>query len=394
MAFPSDITVGGGSALSLPGQSNLTGNRDTLLLAQYGGEVAKAYEQELVFAKTVTRFPVRGKSIQLPYFGRARAGFHTSMVNILDPANYLLSTVPGAQRFLYVDKPLVSAFLIDEWDDIINHLPTRQVYSEQAGRAIAVVMDNLISRQIYNGANVAADDIFTGHPGGNKVTTAIATDGYAYCGYDLAGTAVTTEDNAATALSSCIRRLRVQFDQKFVPMGRRYIAMSPRNYQVLCRNSELFDTDYTPGGNGSFADGEIRSVSGFKIVVSANGPFESNTFTMPSDGIMDLDLGGKEATYKASQVAGFGVAPVNTAIEAARTALQASMSTSNYSVPVTMSKIVALAWADKAVAIADARGLKVETDKKIEYGGTLVKTSVVSGCTYWHPEACGAILNP
>ena len=397
MAFPADITLGGAvnaiQGANQPGASNYGSTRDTLLLAQFGGEVAKAYEETLAFGSTVTRFPVRGKSIQLPYFGRAKAGFHTSMVNILDPSNNLLSTVPGAQRFLYVDKPLVSSFMLDEWDDIVNHLPTRQIYSEQAGQAIAVAEDNLIARQIFAGSQVAANDIFSGHPGGNTVTSAVATDLYSVCGYDPAGTAVASEVNSASAFASCISRLRVKFDEKFVPMAGRKLAMSPKNYQLLCKHKDLFDTDYTPGGNGSYADGEIRSVSGFKIMVCTTGPFENNSRTAPADGNYDEGLAGHAANvYEGTGIAGYGQTEPLASVTAARAAKQTNMTTGN-SYLMDTGKLVALAWAPRAVAVANARGLRVESERKIEYGGTFVKTSVVSGCTYWMPEACGAILN-
>lgn len=403
MAYPTNVQLGlaviGSDTgkvwgTSLPGQENATGDRETLFLTQFGGEIAKYFKENLVFLPTVTRMQFRGKSIQLPYFGDAQVGYQGSMINMLDPANGLLSSVRGADRFLYPDKPMVNGIVVDEWDELISHLPTRMIYSEQLGHAQARAVDNIIARNIAIGAAVAADAIYTGHPGGNVVTSANV------------GYAVASASPTAANFAAAIKEQRILFDNKNVPKAGRKIAMSPKNYQLICDNKDLFDVDYTPGGNGAYAQGEMRGVFGFEIVVTTNGPFENNTKTLPTStagsktaGNYTLALGDNAASssqvFSASGFAGSGVIngdSVQAAVTAARQNQQLSTGAGN-SYALNANKLVALCWAPRAVAMGTLRGLKIEHDYKTEYGGTLVRVSQINGCTYWHPEACGAIYN-
>ena len=402
MAYPNTIQAGLASGIwgaSLPGQENAGASvtdRDTLFLTQFGGEIARYFKENLAFLPTVSRMQFRGKSIQLPYFGDAQVGFQGSMVNMLDPANGLLSSVRGADRFMYVDKPMVNGFVVDEWDELISHLPTRMIYAEEMGHAQARAVDNIIARNICIGANVAADAIFIGHPGGNTYSDDDI-------GYSLVqGSATPTAANLAIAL----KEMKVKFDNKRVPKAGRKVAMSPSNYQLLADNKDLFDVDYTPGGNGNFAQGEIRAAYGFEIVVTTNGPFAGNTTTAPSSsagsktvGNYTLALGDNAASssqvFSGTGFAGSGVAygaASQTAITDARTNQQLLTSAGN-SYAFNASKLVAICWAPRAVAFGTARGLKIEHDYKTEFGGTLVRVSQINGCTYWHPECCGTIVN-
>lgn len=414
MAFPNSMTEGLSSGIwgaSIPGAENasLAGPpyRDTLFLTQFGGEIARFFKQNLVFANSVTKMQFRGKSIQLPYFHRAQVGFQTSGYNIMDPANGLLTSVRGADRFLYPDKPMVNAVFVNEWDELISHLPTRMIYAQELGEAQAVAVDSLLARCIAAGAAVAADAIYTGHPGGNVVTAANGQT--TVIGYDISnpngygsGAYLPTAANLAAA----IKKLRVSFDEKNVPKMGRKLALSPKNYQLICDNKDLFDVDYTPGGNGTYAGGEMRGVYGFELVVTTNGPFNGNTWSAPSStagsktaGNFTLALGDNAAAssqvFSAGGFAGSGVAngaASQAAITAARTNQQASTEAGN-SYTLNASKLVALAWAPKAVVMGTLRGLKLETKEMIEYGGSLVKLSQINGATYWYPEACGAIYN-
>lgn len=382
---------------SLPGQSNASGDRDALFLKMFGGEIARAYKENLVFMPSVTHFQVRGKAIQLPYFGRASVGYQGSGVNMLVEANGLLTSVRGADRSLYVDKPLVAGVVVDEWDELISHLPTRMIYADELGQAHARAIDNIIARCIVKGANVAADAIFTGHPGGNVYTsTGVA-------GYDCAG----SSSPSASLLATALQNLRIAMDEKNVPLAGRKIAMSPKNYQLICNNKDLFDVQYNAmQGNGQYAQGMIERVYGFEIVQTTNGPFENNTITLPTStaggktkGNYTLALGdnaaGASQVFSGTGYTGSGVAngdSAQAAVTAARQNAQLSTSSSN-DYTTNASKLVAIAWAPKAVAVGTARGFKVETDYKTELGGTLLRTSQITGATYWQPEACGAIYN-
>lgn len=403
MAFPSDISAGLTSAssnvywgASLPGQSNATGNRDTLFLKQMGSEIARALHSNLTFLPTVTKMQFRGKAIQLPYFGKASVGYQGSMVNMLDPTNQLLTSVRGAERSLYPDKPLVNGVMVDEWDELISHLPTRMIYTEELGRTQALALDNIVARNIAIGSAVAADAIYTGHPGGTKITLANS-------GHVLDGTGTPSASTMATA----IRSLRIAFDEKNVPMEGRKIALNPKNYSLLQENTELFDVDYSPEGNGSLNRRNLQRVSGFEIVVTTNGPFQGNSYTAPTStagsvakvpGNYELALGDKaDATaevYSGSAFAGSGTAfagSTQAAVQAARENAQLSAAAGN-SYVLDAGKLVALAWAPRAVVMGTLRGLKLESDYKTEYGGTLLRLSQIQGCTYWMPEACGSIV--
>lgn len=331
MAFPDDVT------LQYPGKVNGAGEIDAMYLKLFAGEVARQYKRKLVALPFASAFTLtKGKSIQLPYFGKATARFQGLGVNILDETNALLTSVAGAEKEIFADKTLVSALVVSEWDDILNHYSARSIYADALGTALAESVDNILMRLAILGARVAADSIYTGHPGGNSVVNADA-------------------DDTATELIESISDLRKKFDEKDVPMEHRVLVLKPAQMQLLVQNKDLFNADYTAGDNGDLARGVVGKAFGFDLVQSTN---------MPS-----TDLSATSAANLTNN----------------------KVATSGNSYAVNASTVVAIAFQRQGLAAVTARGMKMETDYKSELGATLVKASHIMGFGYWRPECCGEI---
>lgn len=337
MAFPDLVAL-------RSGQANATGDVTALYLKMFGGEIAAAFREKNVMLARVRHFSKPGaKSIQLPMFGKAKAKHMTIGENILDTTKGYLSTVRGAERIVTVDKKLISAVMVPSWDDIVSQYDARSIYSTEIGNALANASDSICIRMGILAARAAA--VFTGQTVGAVQSNLVAG-------------AFTAKDFAAE-----VSKARQTLDEKDVPAEGRTLLVSPALYQMLLRDLTvngtgalpLIDERYNMGqSNGSLSEGVIGRLYGFEIVLTNHLP-TTNVLANSASDFTDNSANGIDGNSYAGD----------------------------------FTKTKALCFSKDTVVALSAQGMKLETDYKTEYDGTLVKASHAMGFGIWRQE--GAI---
>lgn len=240
MAAP-DFTV------SSPGQVNGAGDNRALYLKVYAGEVLKAFNENNVMAsRHIIRTISSGKQSSFPATGKAVASYHTPGTTMTG------QTINGNERVITIDDMLVSPVFMANVDDALTHFDVRSEYAKQAGASIAREFDKNALKVAILAARATAT--VTGLSGGTALTVA---------------TARTNADNLVAALFDAAQAL----DEKDVPAGDRFCALTPDMYYLLVNSSsKAIHRDYLAGANGSIADGTIMNVAGISIVKTNNLP--------------------------------------------------------------------------------------------------------------------------
>ncbi len=255
------------------GQINNTGLTDALFLMVYA-EVLAAFQRSTQFmSRTYVRSIPNGKSAQFPVIGRANARYHTPGTEITGDA------VPTAEQIITIDGLLISDVSIAEIDEAMNHYDVRSEYTRLLGEAQAQTFDANVARTGILAARSSA--VIPSMPGGTKLIVATAKTS----GLDLGG-----------ALFSAASTL----DENFVPDDGRSVFVRPLQYNLLVQETTNINKFW--GGEGSFADGNVRKIAGMEIVKSTNLPNTAVTGTYNSK--YDVDASKTAALVLARQAVG------------------------------------------------------------------------------------------
>lgn len=236
------------------GQINASGDVLALFLKVFSGEVLTAFERNTVMLdKHMVRTISNGKSAQFPATGRASAAYFVPGTTELSG-----SVINGAEVVVNIDGLLVAHTFVHQIDELMSHFDVRGIYSQELGRKLAWAFDTNVLAEIILGARASAT--VTGLPGGTIITDA-----------NLGSSTVTT---AAQALSDAIYSAAQKLDENDAP-EERYCVLRPAQYYTLVKAVQsngfsVINADY--GGQGSFADGNVISIAGIKIVMSNNLP--------------------------------------------------------------------------------------------------------------------------
>jgi len=236
------------------GQINATGDPVALFLKLFSGEVLTQFEKNTVMKDLhMIRTISNGKSAQFPVLGTADAVYHTPGESLLEADNSYLQTIRHGERIISIDKLLVSPVFIAMIDEARNHYDVRAPYAEEMGRALAQKFDKAALQIMILAARTAADDIFTGSPGGSVITNA-----------NFGVTVAATIDSLFTASET--------LDNKNVGEERHCVLPSGAyNKLIQSGNSACIaiDRDVSPD-NGSVAKGTVFEVAGFRLHKSNN----------------------------------------------------------------------------------------------------------------------------
>ena len=244
------------ATVSRLGQTNGTGDVDSLFLKKFAGEVLGAFsETNVALSRTMVRSIENGKSAQFPATWKATASYHTPGTEIVG------QVIKGGERVITIDDLLISDVFIASIDEAKAHYDFRSEYSKQLGAALSRTMDANILQVGCLAARASAT--VTGGNGGTIVTDA---DG------------ATNADSLVGSLFAAAQAL----DEKDVPEGDRYAFLKPAQWYLLINSSsKLVNRDYTKGVNGGMDSAELGSVAGIKVVKTNNLP-DSNVASGPS----------------------------------------------------------------------------------------------------------------
>lgn len=240
--------------ISYPGQINLAGDNQALLLKLFSGEVLNSFNAATAFKERHTvRQISQGKSASFPATGQITAAYHT-------PGTQLVGTpVAHNERVITIDDLLVANVMIADIEDAKRHYDVRSEYTKQMGEALAKTFDINVARTGILAARAAAT--ITGLPGGTVIAGGAAIK--------------TTSSLIKTALFAAAQK----FDENNVSSTDRFAFLKPQAYYTAAADTTLINKDWN--GDGSFRDGTIGTVAGIQLVKTNHLP-DTNVATGPT----------------------------------------------------------------------------------------------------------------
>ena len=227
------------------------------LLTMFSGEVLATLREKNVFMDLTRTMNVgAGTSHQFPVLGQAQAKRHVRGDSIIGDSPDYLSSIETGQRTISVDRPIVSSFTVDDWDELLTHFEFRGEYAAQLGEALARYMDQQIAKVLVKAAK-----------SGPTITSQTGKGGQVL--------AVNNTSTNATTLLGEIRNAAAGFEERDVRASDLHFFVRPSMYFQLVENGDMLDRDF--GGLGSKPQGLIDSAYGFKIGMSNNIPNTNDT---------------------------------------------------------------------------------------------------------------------
>ena len=241
---------------------------EALFLKVFSGEVLTAFSENNVFSDALhtVRTISSGKSAQFPVTGTASAAYHT-------PGNLLTGgAILHNEKVINIDDLLIAQTFVANIDELMNHYDVRAIYASELGKALAKTYDQNVAKCIANASR--ASTTLTGGSGGTVLTLASGNT----------ATANVTGDELAAAIYDIAQA----FDERDIPKTDRFVVLPPAEYYKLPESAtRTISTDFNPGGNGSFASGNVQQIAGMPVIMSNNIP-QSNVGSNP---------GGSNNTY-------------------------------------------------------------------------------------------------
>ena len=252
------------ATVSRLGLVNNTGSDfDALFLKVFSGEVLTAFARNNIFNEQLhsVRTITSGKSAQFPVTGTATAAYHTPGTPLVG-ANQILAN----EKIISIDDLLISQAFVSNLDELKNHYDVRATYADELGKALARTYDQNVAKVIANASRASAT--LTGGNGGLVST--------------LASGNTASSDVTGDELAAAIYDIAQAFDERDIPKTDRFVVLPPAEYYKLPESAtRTISTDFNPGGNGSYASGNVQQIAGMPVIMSNNVP-QSNVGSNPS----------------------------------------------------------------------------------------------------------------
>ena len=261
------------ATVSRIGQVNAAGDADALFLKVFSNEVLTSFEQATVTkGKYLEKTIGSGKSATFPVLGRSSSSIHT-------PGNEIVgSALNHNEKVITINDVIIAHHFIAEIDEAKNHYETRQIYSQEIGRALAFQVDKYVMQSMVQAAMATANVGDTGYKAGSVITDADA-------------------DTSATSLIGSLFDAAEKLDDAYCPSEDRYAYMRPDQYYQLANASNAANADFR--GSGSIASGTMPVIAGINIVKVPHLPTTNITGT----GVDAGGSGGRQAVDASNTVA-------------------------------------------------------------------------------------------
>jgi len=235
---------------------------EALFLKVFSGEVLTAFSENNVFSDALhtVRTISSGKAAQFPVTGTATAAYHT-------PGNLLTGgAILHNEKVINIDDLLIAQSFVANIDELMNHYDVRAIYASELGKALAKRYDQNVAKTIANASR--ASTTLTGGSGGTVLT--------------LANGNTASSDVTGDELAAAIYDIAQAFDERDIPKTDRFVVLPPAEYWKLPESAtRTINTDFNPGGNGSFASGTVHQIAGMPVIMSNNVP-QTNVGSNPS----------------------------------------------------------------------------------------------------------------
>ena len=354
------------------GAANGASDKWSLFLKVFGGEVLSLFEQKTVMRPLITiRSIAQGKAATFPLYGSVAAKFHKPGENILEGANGYLSEMKFAERVLNIDGQLLSASFVSDIDELLNHWDARRPVAEEISRQLAYYFDKVAINTMIAAARTTSAPV------------TYKTSG----GYSLVGTTTnisSTTWNAANFIKSCYDTAAV-LDGKDVPEEGRFMLVSPTTYYSLVNSGVngvyVQSRDYSMG-NGNVAAGKIYQIAGFNLIKT---PLLPNANWIADD---DAATSGSQIN-SAYQVFAGGKALLGDSMPNHSIKNDPFGAGNGYA--ADFSKTLAVCGHGRSVGCVQKHDIVTESERKIEYQGTLMLGKLMTGFGVLRPECAAEI---
>lgn len=311
------------------------GDERALALKVFSGELSAAFERksvvkDLLMSKTISH----GKSAQFPAFGRAAAEYHTKGANLLTEGTPALNNIKTAERIIYLDDVLISTVLVTELDEMLAHFDERSIYADQLAESIARHYDELAIRQIIRAARTDSSDAIVPDSG--------AENGGAYIGSATAVAGVSTA--VGDEYIGHFHDAASELDNRHVPASDRFALVPPDLYWSIVQSGAAVHRDFGNEAAGTQYNGKVTMVAGFNLVMTTNMPYTTDTTSFDGAGGFYNDYRGN---FTGTQ---------------------------------------AVCFHRQAAATVKRMDITLETERLIEYQGTLMLGKVLCGTGRLRPE--------
>ena len=238
-----------------------------------------------------------------------------------------------------IDKQLIVPALISEFDELVNHYEVRSKYAHEIGQELATSFDEHVCIEGLLGAR-SANELAELPGGGQYVDDLLKNDGGVSGSADDAGVAL--------ALVTGVFAAAEAMDYKNVPESGRYIALRPKEYNILIKEAQtngMSAINKDIDGNGSISKGTIFELAGITILKYPR---------LPSTNI-----------------------------------LQGTSDSKNFYHYGDFSKTVGFVWQEDAIGTAKLQGLKMDVkDLTVTHLAHAMLSRYLMGHKVLRPESC------
>jgi len=219
----------------------------------WSDEVVATYKKALVMANLVKKLPVVGKKgdvVHVPGFTRAAASAKAAATAVTIIAH------TGTGIDVNLNQHWEYSRLIEDIVKVQSNNPMRGVYTEDAGYALARVVDDYLhdlTSLWQSGAGTAAFD-----------KAVIGSD----------GSTLYTGANEAAITDAGIRRVIQTLDDADVPMSQRFLVIPPVARNTLMGLARFTEQAFTgeAGSANTIRTGRLGNVYGVEIYVTSHSP--------------------------------------------------------------------------------------------------------------------------
>lgn len=219
----------------------------------WSDEIIATYKKALVMANLVKKMSVVGKkgdAVNIPGFTRAAA----SAKSAASPVTLIAHSGTGIQVAL--DQHWEYSRLIEDIVKVQSNNPMRGVYTEDAGYALARVVDDYLhdlTSSWQGGAGTAAWD-----------KAVIGSD----------GSTLYTGANEAAITDAAIRKVIQTLDDADVPMSQRFLVIPPVARNTLMGLARFTEQAFVgeAGSSNTIRTGRLGNIYGVEVYVTSHCP--------------------------------------------------------------------------------------------------------------------------
>lgn len=238
--------------ITRPGQTNGTGDANSLFLRIFSGEVLSEFHRKNLFMPLhTTRTISNAKSATFPVTGTATAAYHVAGESVYGTdnaqVNTYLSNIKVKEREIFIDDPIVSGVFVPKIDQLKVHWDARSVFVKEIGAVLAETADKNIVSTIAAAALTA--------PSFNLIPNAERQ-------------VVIADATVGANIESFATKVAQSWDTYNIPKEDRYLVLRPKQYYIVAALKDLYNRDWNRGDNGSYADRQLMTLAGMKVIMS------------------------------------------------------------------------------------------------------------------------------